>query len=484
MAVDNVGNNVYVADNGSKTVVQIAVPTSKQTTVVSGLTTAAGIALDASASLYVVDSGAQTISRVQNSQGSFSPTTTLATIVGKPAAVAVDVLGNVYAADTTDATVAKMVRTAGSLNFGSVAAGGSSSALTATLTNGGVTYTSVTFNSPYYTASGSTADFTVQSGSGCSAGGSIYYSYSCTVSVVFNPLAAASYTDTLTFSDNAGADTLTLTGTGTPAATFGSLTVTGFPTGTTVGTAGYVTVSAFDTTGAAMPSFTGTVTLTSSDPRATLPAAYTFQSSDAGVHSFPVTLYTAGTQSITATSGSISASETGIVAGDAIWVLNASGTTSELSESGASLTTSGFSGGTSTRGGLAFDSSGDVWSVTSGSNSLVFSTPSGASPTTYSGGGLSSPVGIAVDGAGSIWVANSGNNSVSEFLNSGTAQSGTAGYGAAALSGPSSILIDGTGGVWVSNKTANSVTHIIGAATPVVTPLSTAVAAGTVGTEP
>jgi len=487
VAVDGLGN-VYVADTGTETVVQIAVSTSKQTTVVSGLKTVAGIAVDPSASLYVVDSGAQTISRVGNNQGNFGSSTTLATIVAKPTAVAVDTLGNVYATDTNDALVAKDARTISSLSFGSIIAGSTSSPLTATVTNDGAIYTSVTFNTPYYTASGNTADFAIQSSSSCANGGSIYYGYSCTVSFEFTPAGVASYSDTITLSSsNAAANTLILSGTGTGAPTFGSLTVTGFPSSTSTGTAGYVTVSAFDTTGAAMPSFTGIVTLTSSDPHATLPAAYTFQSSDAGVHSFPVTLNTGGTQSITATSGSISGSETGIVVGDYIWVLNATGTTSKLSESGGSVTTSGSSGGTSTRGGIAFDSSGNVWSVTSGSNSLVFSTNTGATPTTFSGGGLNGPVSIAVDGAGSLWIANSGNNSVSEFLNSGTAQSGTAGYGssgATALSGPSGVIIDGSGGVWVTNKTGNSLTHIIGVATPVVTPLSTAVSTGSVGVKP
>jgi DNA-binding beta-propeller fold protein YncE len=487
LAVDNYGNNLYVADNGTKTVVQLALATSVQTTVLSGLTTAAGIAVDASDSLYVVDNGAQTISRVGNNQGSFGSSTTLATVVGKPTAIALDTLGDVYAADTADATVAKMARTAGSLSFGSVIAGSSSSPLTATISNGGAIYTTVSLSSPYYTPSGSTADFTIQNSSSCANGYGIYYGYSCTVSAVFNPVSTASYTDTLTFASNVAANTLVLTGTGIGAPTFGSLTVTGFPTTTSPGTAGTVNVSAFDTNGNPMPSFTGTVTLTSSDPYATLPAAYTFQGSDAGVHTFPVTLNTGGTQSITATSGSISASETGIVVGDYIWILNATGTTSKIGESGSSVTTSGFTGGTSSYGGLAFDSNGNVWSVTSGSNSLVFATKTGATPTTYTGGGLSTPVGLAVDGAGSIWIANSGNNSVSEFLNSGTAQSGTSGYGSSgmtALSGPSAVIVDGSGGVWVTNKTGNSVTHILGAATPVVTPLSKAVSTGSVGVKP
>ena len=47
--------------------------------------------------------------------------------------------------------------------------------------------------------------------------------------------------------------------------------------------------------------YTGTVSLTSSDPHAVLPSSYTFTAADAGTHGFAVTLDTAGTQSITAT---------------------------------------------------------------------------------------------------------------------------------------------------------------------------------------
>src|SRR5206468_291784 len=46
--------------------------------------------------------------------------------------------------------------------------------------------------------------------------------------------------------------------------------------------------------------FTGTVTFTSSDAQAVLPADYTFVAGDAGVHAFSATLKTAGTQFMTA----------------------------------------------------------------------------------------------------------------------------------------------------------------------------------------
>jgi hypothetical protein len=46
--------------------------------------------------------------------------------------------------------------------------------------------------------------------------------------------------------------------------------------------------------------YTGTVTFSSSDPLAGLPANYTFTAADAGVHAFTATLKKAGTQSLTA----------------------------------------------------------------------------------------------------------------------------------------------------------------------------------------
>src|SRR5205823_59401 len=63
-------------------------------------------------------------------------------------------------------------------------------------------------------------------------------------------------------------------------------------------------------------SYTGTVTFSSSDVQAGLPASYTFTSADAGTHTFSVSLKTAGSQSITVTDTAAPAqtgSATGIV---------------------------------------------------------------------------------------------------------------------------------------------------------------------------
>ncbi len=62
-----------------------------------------------------------------------------------------------------------------------------------------------------------------------------------------------------------------------------------------------VTVTALDAFGNATPSYVGTVHFTSTDVQAGLPANYTFVAAEGGVHTFAVTLRTAGTQTVTAT---------------------------------------------------------------------------------------------------------------------------------------------------------------------------------------
>jgi hypothetical protein len=91
--------------------------------------------------------------------------------------------------------------------------------------------------------------------------------------------------------------------------------VSGYTTPTTAGVAHNVTVSAQDAAGNVTTAYTGTVQFTSSDAQAVLPANYTFVAGDNGVHSFSVTLKTAGSQSISATdtvTGSITGTQSAI----------------------------------------------------------------------------------------------------------------------------------------------------------------------------
>jgi hypothetical protein len=73
------------------------------------------------------------------------------------------------------------------------------------------------------------------------------------------------------------------------------------PSAVTKGTAFNVTVTAQDKYGNTTPTYTGTIHFTSSDGAAVLPANYTYLTTDNGVHTFPVTLNTVGTQTVTAT---------------------------------------------------------------------------------------------------------------------------------------------------------------------------------------
>jgi hypothetical protein len=94
-----------------------------------------------------------------------------------------------------------------------------------------------------------------------------------------------------------------------------TLVVSGLSSPRVAGATGTLSVTAQDAYGNVVTSYTGTVDFTSSDASAVLPADYTFTSSDAGSHSFAVTLVTAGTQWVRArdtAKPSITGRQTGI----------------------------------------------------------------------------------------------------------------------------------------------------------------------------
>ena len=92
-----------------------------------------------------------------------------------------------------------------------------------------------------------------------------------------------------------------------------------FPTPANPGVATPWTIAAVDKNGNAVATFTGAVTISSSDAAATFtPVSHTFVAADAGVYTFQIALKTAGTQSLTATStGLTSVSQTGITVASA-----------------------------------------------------------------------------------------------------------------------------------------------------------------------
>jgi hypothetical protein len=74
--------------------------------------------------------------------------------------------------------------------------------------------------------------------------------------------------------------------------------VSGFNGIVTAGTPFPMTVTALDSNNQVASGYQGTVHFSSSDVQAGLPADYTFTTADAGVHTFAITLKTAGTQSL------------------------------------------------------------------------------------------------------------------------------------------------------------------------------------------
>src|SRR5437899_3029141 len=95
-----------------------------------------------------------------------------------------------------------------------------------------------------------------------------------------------------------------------------SIVVSGYPASTIVGVTNSFTVTVRDAFSNTATGYVGTVTFSSSDASAVLPADYSFTSSDAGAHTFNAALRTTGTRSITGTdtsSGTLTGTQSGIV---------------------------------------------------------------------------------------------------------------------------------------------------------------------------
>jgi FG-GAP-like repeat/FG-GAP repeat len=120
----------------------------------------------------------------------------------------------------------------------------------------------------------------------------------------FTAADAGTHTFPITL-DKSGADVVTASN---PRLASGSTTISvaagaavGFsvsaPTQTVAGVAFNVVVSARDKFGNLAPTYTSTIDFSSDDPRATLPASFTFTAADAGIYTFPITLIQAQTYS-------------------------------------------------------------------------------------------------------------------------------------------------------------------------------------------
>ena len=202
-----------------------------------------------------------------------------------------------------------------------------------------------------------------------------------------------------------------------------------------------------------------------------------------------------------------------IDAGQNVWLPNINDqNVTKLNNTGGSLSGStGFTGGglNADPAAVAIDASGNAWinDAFTGNLTKLSSTGailSGASgfPTCVSPGPFAtcnaqfSAQTLAIDGSGNAWAPITYQVQppspaplafyfgLSEMNSSGTILSGPTGYNTNNSIIPFAVAIDSSGNVWSASPAGEVVTQLIGAATPVVTPLSVAAKNGALGTRP
>ena len=176
-----------------------------------------------------------------------------------------------------------------------------------------------------------------------------------------------------------------------------------------------------------------------------------------------------------------------------LWIANGSGSEySRFTNSGTSET-SNLTLGQQT-GGVAVDGTGNVWFGVS-LNGVVKVNSAGTTSHYYACTGISGNSygnSLTIDGASNIWLAN---NSTSDGMNSDNAicalnSSGATISGANAYAPPTSstqpnsIIVDLSGDVWYDSCSDSKLYEIVGAAVPVVNPISYATANSKLGQRP
>lgn len=169
-----------------------------------------------------------------------------------------------------------------------------------------------------------------------------------------------------------------------------------------------------------------------------------------------------------------------------IWIANygRSNSLSKFSNAGTPANVTGFSGGgMSGPVGIAIDATGNAWVANFGRASISELSNTG---TPLSGAGYVTPAdvsAVAVDGSNTIWTANT-DGSISRFTAVGKAISPATGYVSPGATGEVGIALDASGNVWTTDNYVNSIFEYIGAASPTVTPLQSAVKNKTLGQRP
>jgi len=178
-----------------------------------------------------------------------------------------------------------------------------------------------------------------------------------------------------------------------------------------------------------------------------------------------------------------------------VWAANYNGSSiSEFSGGGSPITTTAYSGGGLNQPqSIAFDTSNNVWAGNNSGSviSELNSTGTPVSSSGYSGGAVGNTAAILFDGSGNLWIATLANK-LAEIAPNGTPITPSSGYTAPALNTPTGLAIDPSGNIWVTNNpnplhtpgTQAKIVEFVGAATPVITPISAGLQNGQINQRP
>jgi hypothetical protein len=140
-----------------------------------------------------------------------------------------------------------------------------------------------------------------------------------------------------------------------------------------------------------------------------------------------------------------------------------------------------------------------LYKVSNGGAVTSYYSGTGTSSTTkiYTGANFYQSFGAAIDGNGNVWITNrynsglggsstdAANSTIIELTSAGKAVSPSTNYNYGGIFNDTlNLAIDPSGDIWVTNYTGSQLVEIIGAAAPVVTPLSSAANNGDLGQQP
>lgn len=306
IAVDGSGN-LYATATGTVIKVAFVNGLSNITTVASGLDDMTGIAVDGVGDVYLADAAGKSLFKEMPLSGTYTQSVVPMTYLNGPAALTVDGSGNLYVIDAGKSLLENNFSATPSLTFATTTAAG-----TTDVTDGSQSVTISNDGTQSLTgALGVPVDFTLVAGSGtpadCTTTLALQPGESCNVSLEFAPAsgtASGAVSAAALLNDNnlnlmpTATQTIGLNGTvGNPA--LATHFVLAAPqTTVTAGTPFNLTITAEDSSNNVETKFTGTVTLSSTDPAFVSPGSVTL---NGGTGTFQVTLETAGSQTILAT---------------------------------------------------------------------------------------------------------------------------------------------------------------------------------------